>query len=263
MEIRFSKSLCLLRWIIHINEYSDLAQLLNENDVSFTCVGGHAGRSWGNMEPLLLPRALTSLTFTVGLLLKSGHGVLFSGAVLEASTHERGAKKVRPWMENLENVVSWVLGTSATSQSSRGASRFHSDTQCGGLGLAALSWWRSGCVGSFFKSLLDYSDYWAVSPSRGMGSGLLGKHSCVCAGAVGKQGESESGFLSCWKSWTLTVPWLQQGWWAESLNCFSVANIDWHFCVCFWKKHLTKQTKNPPKKTQTKNTPTKTSQFSV
>lgn len=78
--------------------------------------------------------------------------------------------------------------------------------------------------------------------------GLLGKHSCVCAGAVGKQGESKSGFLSCWKSWTLTVPWLQQGWWAESLNCFSVANIDWHFCVCFWKKHLTKQTKKKPSK---------------
>lgn len=102
-----------------------------------------------------------------------------------------------------------------------------------------------------FKVSVDYPNYWAVSSSQRLGGwrlcGLLRKHSCICAGPVGKQRESESGFLLCWKSWTLTMSWLQQDWWVESQNCFPVANTDWHFCVCFWKKYPTKQTKNPKK----------------
>lgn len=117
----------------------------------------------------------------------------------------------------------------------------------------------------------DHPNYWAVSSSQGVGGwrlcGLLGKHSCICAGAVGKHRESESGFLSCWKSWALTMSWLQQDWWAESLNCFPVANTDWHFCVCFWKKHkknpIKKKAPKKPQENQTKNTSTKTSQVSV
>lgn len=96
------------------------------------------------------------------LLLKPGRGLLFTVGVSWKPPPWEKCKQSETWLENLRNVGSLMVGTSVTSSSSQGVSRFHSDIRCGGLDLAALSWWRSGCVGSFSKSVLDSPNYWAV-----------------------------------------------------------------------------------------------------
>lgn len=165
------------------------------------------------------------------LLLKPGRGLLFTVGVSWKPPPWEKCKQSETWLENLRNVGSWMGGHLC---------HFFIFSGCFQVSFWHSVWW----FGFSSLELMEIRMCWQLfQVSAGLPQllscglcGLLRKHSCICAGAAGKQRESESGFLSCWKSWALTG---RVGW--KSKLLFSGKH--WLAFLCLFSKETPRKTK--------------------